>query len=151
MKTQLLKKVKQLCWTCIANELDWQTVNISRKLTAFPRVASSVDILKSILSGQTILDLGCGWGSVALFVSAKYPESKVFALSNSATQREFIMEEAQERGIKNLTVFTGDVAIFQREDWYTMFDRIISIGNVLLYFNVDEIFHHLDLTFLFTK
>jgi len=76
---------------------------------------------------QTILDLGCGWGSVALFVSAKYPESKVFALSNSTTQREFIMEKAQERGIKNLTVFTGDVAIFQREDWYAMFDRIISI------------------------
>ena len=150
MKTQLLKKVKQLCWTCIANELDWQTVNISRKLTAFPRVASSVDILKSILSGQTILDLGCGWGSVALFVSAKYPESKVFALSNSTTQREFIMEKAQERGIKNLTVFTGDVAIFQREDWYAKFDRIISIGNVLLYFNVDD-FSRSRFDIFFTK
>ena len=83
-----------------------------------------------LANGQTILDLGCGWGSVALYVSAKYPESKVFALSNSATQKEFIMEKAKERSIKNLTVFTGDVAVFQREDWYTKFDRIISIGNV---------------------
>ena len=79
-------------------------------------------------NGQTILDLGCGWGSVALYVSAKYPKANVFALSNSSTQKEFIMKRAAERGIKNLTVYTGDVAVFQREDWYSKFDRIISIG-----------------------
>ena len=79
-------------------------------------------------NGQTILDLGCGWGSVALYVSAKYPKANVFALSNSSTQKEFIMKRAGERGIKNLTVYTGDVAVFQREDWYSKFDRIISIG-----------------------
>ena len=92
-----------------------------------------------LANNQTILDLGCGWGSVALYVSAKYPESKVFALSNSATQREYIMNTANQRGIKNLTVFTGDVVVFQREDWYAKFDRIISIGEYLLIFKDDHI------------
>ena len=92
-----------------------------------------------LANDQTILDLGCGWGSVALYVSAKYPESRVFALSNSATQREYIMNTANQRGIKNLTVFTGDVVVFQREDWYAKFDRIISIGEFFSIFKDDHI------------
>ncbi len=80
------------------------------------------------LLGQTVLDLGCGWGSVALYVAEKYPQSKVFALSNSVTQRDFIMERAGKLKLKNLTVVTGDVAIFEGEDWLNKFDRIISIG-----------------------
>ena len=79
-------------------------------------------------SGQTILDLGCGWGSVALFVAEKYPKSNVFALSNSATQKEYILDQAEAKGLSNLTVFTGDVSEFDRDDWTNKFDRIISIG-----------------------
>jgi len=74
--------------------------------------------------GMDILDLGCGWGSVSLFMSAKFPNSKVTGLSNSNSQREFIMEEAKKRGIKNLNIITGDVAVFQAD---LKFDRVVCI------------------------
>jgi len=62
--------------------------------------------------GMTVLDLGCGWGSVSLYVAGKYPRSQVFALSNSATQREYIEEECKKRGLTNLTVWTADINDF---------------------------------------
>ena len=74
------------------------------------------------------MDLGCGWGSVTLFVAKKFPKIQVFSLSNSATQREFIESEAKLRGLKNVKVFTGDVAVFESEEFRNRFDRIISIG-----------------------
>lgn len=77
--------------------------------------------------GMTILDLGCGWGSVTLFVAKKFPKIRVFSLSNSSTQREFIESRAKEEGLKNVTVFTGDVAVFQSDEFKNKFDRIISI------------------------
>ena len=80
---------------------------------------------------MTLLDLGCGWGSLALYLAETYPKSKVFALSNSNPQREFIMARAKENGLSNVTVFTGDVSVFDREDFKEKFDRVCSIG--LLY------------------
>jgi len=77
--------------------------------------------------GQTVLDLGCGWGSVALYVAENYPESNVYALSNSSTQKKYIMDQASAKGLENLTVFTGDVSVFENEDWSEKFDRVISI------------------------
>ena len=83
-----------------------------------------------LFAGQTVLDLGCGWGSVALYVAENYPESNVYALSNSSTQKKYIMDQASAKGLDNLSVFTGDVSIFENEDWSEKFDRIISIGTV---------------------
>jgi len=80
-----------------------------------------------ITDGQDILDLGCGWGSVALHVAAKFPNSRVKALSNSSTQKEFIDSTARERGIANLEVITGDVAVFDQEDFKESFDVVITI------------------------
>jgi len=77
--------------------------------------------------GMNLLDLGCGWGSVALFMAARFPTSKVSALSNSSTQKEYIDGEAKKRGLTNLTVFTGDVAVFDDDKFKEGFDRIISI------------------------
>jgi len=81
-----------------------------------------------ITDGQTILDLGCGWGSVSLYVAGKFPNCRVRALSYSTTQKEFIDSRARERGIGNLEVFTGDVAVFDRPDFKHSFDVVISIG-----------------------
>ncbi|KAJ3076276.1 hypothetical protein HDU98_004575 [Podochytrium sp. JEL0797] len=76
--------------------------------------------------GMSILELGCGWGSLCLFLAHKFPKSSVVALSNSNGQREHITRVARERGIKNLEVLTGDMNVFEfggkRE-----FDRIVSI------------------------
>ena len=80
--------------------------------------------------GMRILDLGCGWGSVSLFVAAKYPNASVVGLSNSNSQREFIMARAQERGISNLEIITGNFGEFEMEvgtKSRPAFDRVISI------------------------
>jgi cyclopropane-fatty-acyl-phospholipid synthase len=54
--------------------------------------------------GQSILELGCGWGSMCLYVAARFPRSRVTAVSNSATQKALIDERAQQRGLTNLVL-----------------------------------------------
>lgn len=74
--------------------------------------------------GQNILDLGCGWGSLALFMAKKYPSANIWALSNSSTQKAYIDQKAQEENLPNLRVITEDINNFSTKE---KFDRIISI------------------------
>jgi len=74
--------------------------------------------------GQNILELGCGWGSLSLFMAAKYPNSRITVVSNSQTQKEYIDDQADERGLKNLKVITADMNNFDTED---RFDRVVSV------------------------
>ena len=62
--------------------------------------------------GQDILELGCGWGSLSLFMAQRYPKARITAVSNSQSQREFIESEAQLRQIRNLRVVTCDMNAF---------------------------------------
>lgn len=81
-----------------------------------------------IEDGMQILDLGCGWGSMTLKLAEKFPRATVKGLSNSSSQREFIMAEARKRGLSNVEVVTGDIAVFTGlEGWQGSFDRIVSI------------------------
>ncbi|KAJ2917738.1 hypothetical protein MD484_g2616, partial [Candolleomyces efflorescens] len=73
-----------------------------------------------------ILDLGCGWGSLSLFLAEKYPNSRITGLSNSKTQKAHIDSIAAAKGIANLTIITGDVNFFEFPQ-ETYFDRILSI------------------------
>lgn len=75
-------------------------------------------------NGQNVLELGCGWGSLSLYMSAKFPESRFTVVSNSATQKLYIDETAQQRGIQNLTVLTSDINNFSIAD---TFDRVVSV------------------------
>ncbi|TFK25221.1 S-adenosyl-L-methionine-dependent methyltransferase [Coprinopsis marcescibilis] len=76
--------------------------------------------------GIDILDLGCGWGSLSIFLAEKYPNSRVTGLSNSTTQKAHIDSVAHKRGISNITVITADVNSYDfPED--IRFDRILSI------------------------
>jgi cyclopropane-fatty-acyl-phospholipid synthase len=70
--------------------------------------------------GQDILELGCGWGSLSLFMAERYPNSRIVSVSNSNSQREFITA----RKPPNLAVVTADVNVFQPE---RQFDRVVSI------------------------
>jgi cyclopropane-fatty-acyl-phospholipid synthase len=65
-----------------------------------------------VMDGMKIVDLGCGWGSLTLHLAAKYPKAKITAISNSASQKEYIMSTAQKRGlaVENITVITCNVA-----------------------------------------
>lgn len=82
-----------------------------------------------LTDGQRILDLGCGWGSLSLWLAENYPRSQIVALSNSRGQREFIENEAAERGITNLSVVTGNIVDFQFDPALlgNGFDRVLSI------------------------
>ena len=77
-----------------------------------------------ILDGMRVLDLGCGWGSLALWVAERHPGCRVVAVSNSKLQREFILGRVRERGLENLEVRTADVNTFAPEG---RFDRIVSV------------------------
>lgn len=74
--------------------------------------------------GQAILELGCGWGSLSLFMAAKYPQARVTSVSNSHSQRAYIEAQAKKRGLTNLTVITSDMNDFATGK---RFDRIVSV------------------------
>lgn len=76
-------------------------------------------------NGQQILELGCGWGSLTLWIAENHPESHVTGVSNSSSQREYILSQARERGLNNLDIITADVNFFQPPE--TDYDRIVSI------------------------
>src|ERR1700761_2213934 len=65
-----------------------------------------------LADGQSILELGCGWGSLSLWMARQFPHSAVVAVSNSTSQREFIQRTAVERGLDNLKVITADMNEF---------------------------------------
>jgi cyclopropane-fatty-acyl-phospholipid synthase len=74
--------------------------------------------------GQEILELGCGWGSLTLWMAAHYPNSRITAVSNSASQRRYIEGEAAARNLANLRVITEDMNDFDTAD---RFDRVVSV------------------------
>jgi cyclopropane-fatty-acyl-phospholipid synthase len=75
-------------------------------------------------NGQDILECGCGWGSLSLFMASKFPDSKITGVSNSRTQKQFIDGEAKKRGLRNLMIITEDMNVFQTDK---KFDRIVSV------------------------
>lgn len=77
-----------------------------------------------LADGQEILELGCGWGSLSLFMAARFPRARITAVSNSATQRATIVELARMRGLANLSVITADMNSFEPDRAY---DRIVSV------------------------
>jgi cyclopropane-fatty-acyl-phospholipid synthase len=74
--------------------------------------------------GQEILELGCGWGSLSLYMAQTFPNSRITAVSNSQSQRAFIENEAHLRQIRNLTVITCDMNEFAPAG---RFDRVVSV------------------------
>lgn len=78
-----------------------------------------------LADGQAVLELGCGWGSLCLYIAEKYPGSSVTAVSNSRTQKAHIDATARARGLTNLTVLTADAATFIPPA--STFDRVVSV------------------------
>jgi cyclopropane-fatty-acyl-phospholipid synthase len=77
-----------------------------------------------LANGQSILELGCGWGSLSLWMARQFPDAQITAVSNSRTQREFIEAEAAARGLNNLAVITADMNVFAPAG---QFDSIVSV------------------------
>ena len=74
--------------------------------------------------GMRILELGCGWGSLSLWMAAKYPDSQITAVTNSAGQREFIRCKMVNRNLRNLRVLKSDMNDFSIDK---QFDRVVSV------------------------
>jgi cyclopropane-fatty-acyl-phospholipid synthase len=77
-----------------------------------------------LADGQSILELGCGWGSLSLWMARQFPASRIVAVSNSHSQRQYIEAEAASRGLNNLRVMTADMNAFAPD---ARFDRIVSV------------------------
>ena len=77
-----------------------------------------------IEDGMDILELGCGWGSLSLFLAERFPNCDITAVSNSNTQRKFIEETAIKLGIRNLKVLTADMNNFHIQ---RKFDRVVTV------------------------
>jgi cyclopropane-fatty-acyl-phospholipid synthase len=74
--------------------------------------------------GQRVLELGCGWGSLTLWLAERHPRSRITALSNSASQKTWIDAQAARRGLSNVSVVTADVNHFASRE---RFDRVVSV------------------------
>lgn len=77
-----------------------------------------------ITNGQSILELGCGWGSLSLYLAERFPGANITGVSNSATQKQFIDARAKELGLTNLKIITANIVQFDTPE---RFDRIVSI------------------------
>jgi cyclopropane-fatty-acyl-phospholipid synthase len=77
-----------------------------------------------LADGQRVLELGCGWGSLTLWMAERYPKSRITAVSNSASQRRFIEDRARARGLANVAVVTVDMTAFEPAE---RFDRVVSV------------------------
>ena len=90
--------------------------------------AAALDITcerADLSDGQDILELGCDWGSLSLWMAERFRNSRITAVSNSAPQRRFIEAEAAARGLTNLRVITADMNEFASAA--NRFDRIVSV------------------------
>ena len=77
-----------------------------------------------LADGQYILELGCGWGSLSLWMARQYPAARITSVSNSHSQREFIEQIARAEGLTNLSVVTADMNSFSADRAY---DRVVSV------------------------
>src|SRR5471032_1893617 len=94
-----------------------------------------------LADGQHILELGCGWGSLALYNAEKFPRAKITAISNSRTQKEHIDGEARQRGLTNLRVITCDINAFDTAP--AQFDRVVSVEMFEHLKNYQRLFAHI--------
>jgi cyclopropane-fatty-acyl-phospholipid synthase len=77
-----------------------------------------------LADGQRILELGCGWGALTLWMAERYPSSRITAVSNSSGQKAFIDAQAARRGLSNVRVTTADMNRFASAE---RFDRVVSV------------------------
>ena len=77
-----------------------------------------------LADGDSILELGCGWGSLTCYMASKLPNSKITAVSNSKDQKEHILNRCKNQGLDNIEVITADMNDFDTKNKY---DRVVSI------------------------
>lgn len=100
-----------------------------------------------LADGQHILELGCGWGSLSLYMAEKFPRARITAVSNSAPQRKYIEQRAAEMAFTNLRVITCDMNEFdaaQKLPEFKPFDRVVSVEMFEHMRNWRELLHRIS-------
>ncbi len=111
----------RLKYSCCIWDKSIKTLNDAEDAAlAFTAIRADLKRKKSL----QILELGCGWGSLTLFMAEHYPKSFITAVSNSHGQREYIEAAASRRGLKNVRIITADMNDFQPDQ---TFDRVVSV------------------------
>ena len=108
------KKYSSCFWEKSTNNLD-EAEDVSLKLTAEHA---------NLKDGLDILELGCGWGSLSLWMASRFPKASITSVSNSSSQKAYIDKEAKKRDISNLKVITCDMNDFSTKKKY---DRVVSV------------------------
>jgi cyclopropane-fatty-acyl-phospholipid synthase len=88
------------------------------------RALAETAVHADLADGQTILELGCGWGSLSLWLARRYPNARIVAVSNSKSQRQCIAARAAFDGLANLEIVTADMNAFAPR---STFDRVVSV------------------------
>lgn len=94
-----------------------------------------------LADGQDILELGCGWGSLTLWMAAHYPGSRITAVSNSHSQGRYIRDQARARGLTNVEVITCNIVSLS---WERRFDRVVSVECFEHLRNYQELFRRIS-------
>ena len=106
-------------YSCCLYRSGYETLDEAEVLALEETVAHA-----DIADGQRILELGCGWGSLTLFMAERFPKALIVAVSNSAPQRAYIEARARALGLFNITVVTADMNDFEPSG---QFDRVVSV------------------------
>ncbi len=94
----------------------------------------------AVEDGMSVLDLGCGWGSLSLYIAEHFPNCSVVSVSNSTSQGDYIRERAAAQGFGNIDVLTADMNDF---DIDRRFDRIVSVEMFEHLRNYEEMFRRI--------
>ncbi|WOE32430.1 MULTISPECIES: cyclopropane-fatty-acyl-phospholipid synthase family protein [unclassified Acinetobacter] len=89
--------------------------------------------------GQDILEIGCGWGSLSLYMAEHYPQARITVVSNSITQRQYIEQQAVLKNLTNLKVITCDINVLELP--IASFDRVVSVEMFEHVRNYQQLFH----------
>ncbi|MEP3480429.1 MAG: cyclopropane-fatty-acyl-phospholipid synthase family protein [Fuerstiella sp.] len=110
---------KHLKYSCCYFEQDSDSLDVAEATSLRKTCEHAL-----LADGQSVLELGCGWGSLSLWMAEHYPNSSITAISNSHSQKQWIDQQAANRGLKNLDVVTCDINELRPEE---KFDRIVSV------------------------
>lgn len=101
-------------------------MNVQRDLGLAEKKMLEMTLERAELAeGQTILELGCGWGAITLAMARKYPMNTITAVSNSETQKAHIEKRLEAEGLTNVTVLTTNVAVLEQPA--QKYDRVVSV------------------------
>ena len=111
-------------------------------LTEAEEAALEITVRRTLVEdGHSVLDLGCGWGSLSLWIAEHFPKCHVTSVSNSRSQRQHIVAEAARRGLDNVNVIVADMNEFATSE---QFDRVVSVEMFEHMRNYPELFRRID-------